>query len=314
VELLLNTRDGWTSQATTVSVSRFNEEARAFRNHLQQRSSEEYLGSGQQLYAWLIKPIEQQLKAADVHTLVFVPDGVLRSIPMAALHDGKEFLIQKYAIATTPGIDLTDFRPIDRTQVRMLALGLSEGVQGFPPLPNVKPEIEAVKGFYGGKALLDRQFLVPAVETEMQGQEYNVVHIASHGLVGNDARDSFLLAYDGKITMDRLSQMIGVYQFRKSALELLTLSACETAVGDDRAALGLAGVAVKSGARSALASLWFIDDEATSLLVTEFYQQLQNPTISKAKALQQAQLKIASDPLRQHPSFWAPFLLINNWL
>jgi CHAT domain-containing protein len=314
VELLLNTKDGWTSQATIVSVSRFNEEARAFRNQLQKRSSQDYLANGQQLYTWLIKPIEEQLKAAEVQTLVFVPDGVLRSIPMAALHDGKEFLVERYAIATTPGIDLTDFRPIDRSQVRMLALGLSEGVQGFPPLPNVKPEIEAVKGLYKGKALIDSQFRVPAVEREMQGQEYNVVHIASHGLVGNDARDSFLLAYDDKITMDRLSQMIGVYQFRKSALELLTLSACETAVGDDRAALGLAGVAVKSGARSALASLWFIDDEATSLLIAEFYRQLQNPSFTKAKALQQAQLRIASDPAHQHPSFWAPFLLINNWL
>jgi len=133
-------------------------------------------------------------------------------------------------------------------------------------------------------------------------------------LVGNEAKDSFLLAYDDKITMDRLSQLIGMFQFRKTSLDLLTLSACETAVGDDRAALGLAGMAVKAGARSALASLWFIDDEATSELVTEFYKQLQDPSISKAVALQRAQLKISSEPIHDHPSYWAPFLLINNWL
>jgi CHAT domain-containing protein len=100
---------------------------------------------------------------------------------------------------------------------------------------------------------------------------------------------------------------------RKNPVELLTLSACQTAVGDERAALGLAGVAIKAGARSALASLWFVNDESTSKLVTEFYQQLQNPTLSKAQALQQAQKSLMEQGY-QHPLYWAPFLLIGNWL
>jgi CHAT domain-containing protein len=191
---------------------------------------------------------------------------------------------------------------------------LTEAVQGFPALLNVQAEMEAVKAVYGGTSLIDGQFRVPAVETELHEQPYSMVHIASHGLVGKEAKDSFILAYDDKITMDRLSQLIGLFQFRNTSLDLLTLSACETAVGDDRAALGLAGVAVKAGARSALASLWFIDDEATAQLVTEFYTQLQDPAISKAVALQRAQLKIFRDPLHDHPCYWAPFLLINNWL
>jgi CHAT domain-containing protein len=140
------------------------------------------------------------------------------------------------------------------------------------------------------------------------------VHIASHGLVESNVKNTFVLAFDQKITMDRLAELVGLFRFRKAPLELLTLSACETAAGDDRAALGLAGVAVKAGARSALATLWFIDDAVTSDLIGEFYKQLQNPTLSKAQALQKAQVKILKDPRYQHPNFWAPFLLINNWL
>jgi|CXWL01.1.fsa_nt_gi CHAT domain-containing protein len=314
LELLVNIAGTWKRAASPVSVGRLTDEVRAFRRTLQDRRTREYLSHGRQLYTWILKPLEQELAAAKIDTLVFIPDGPLRTIPMAALHDGQQFLINQFALAVTPGMDLTDLRPIDRTSVHMLSLGLTEAVQGFPALPNVQAEMDAVKAVYGGTSLIDRQFRVPAVQTELQDQQYSMVHIASHGLVGNEAKDSFLLAYDDKITMDQLSQLIGMFQFRKTSLDLLTLSACETAVGDDRAALGLAGMAVKAGARSALASLWFIDDEATSLLVTEFYKQLQNPSTSKAVALQRAQLKISSDPTHDHPSFWAPFLLINNWL
>jgi len=193
-------------------------------------------------------------------------------------------------------------------------MGLTESVQGFDALPNVQKELETVKGLYGGTLLMNEQFVVPRMEREMREQPVNVVHIASHGLVENDVNDSYLLAYDDKVTMNRLSKLIGMFQYRKNGLELLTLSACETAVGDDRAALGLAGMAIKAGARSALATLWLIDDEATSALVGEFYQQLQDPSVSKAVALQRAQVRVLSDPGRSHPSFWAPFLLISNWL
>jgi CHAT domain-containing protein len=314
LELLVSIAGTWKRVASPVSVGRLTEEVRAFRHTLQKRGTREYLPYGRQLYTWIIAPLEQDLAAAKIDTLVFIPDGPLRTIPMAALHDGQQFLINRFAVAVTPGIDLTDLRPIDRTGVRMLSLGLTEAVQGFPALPNVQAEMDAVKAAYGGTSLIDRQFRVPAVQTELHEQQYSMLHIASHGLVGNEAKDSFILAYDDKITMDRLSQLIGMFQFRDTSLDLLTLSACETAVGDDRAALGLAGVAVKAGARSALASLWFIDDEATAQLVTEFYTQLQDPSISRAVALQRAQLKIARDPLHDHPCYWAAFLLINNWL
>ena len=114
--------------------------------------------------------------------------------------------------------------------------------------------------------------------------------------------------------MERLDHCIGLFRYRDEPLELLTLSACETAAGDDRAALGLAGIAVKAGARSALATLWYINDQASSELVAEFYRQLKKPGMSRGKALQLAQLKLLNDPRYKHPCYWAPFLLINNWL
>jgi CHAT domain-containing protein len=227
--------------------------------------------------------------------------------------DTAVYLIQKYAVAIIPGMDLVDPRPIDRRNVSLLSMGLTESVLDFPALPNVGDELKSMKDLYGGKMLMNDQFVVASMQRELKDNTFNIVHIASHGHVDQDVKKSFLLAYDDKIDMDRLSEVIGLSQFRNSPIELLTLSACETAIGDDRAALGLAGVAVKAGARSALATLWLIDDEATSQLIAEFYGQLGNPSISKAVALQRAQ-KILAEKAHEHPSFWAPFLLINNWL
>jgi CHAT domain-containing protein len=126
--------------------------------------------------------------------------------------------------------------------------------------------------------------------------------------------NTFLLAFDQKVTLDRLNQMIGVFKFRDDPLELLTLSACDTAAGDDRAALGLAGMAIKAGARSALATLWNINDEASVDLVLDFYRELKDTSVSRAVALQRAQIKMLANPRYEHPGFWSPFLMINNWL
>jgi CHAT domain-containing protein len=142
-----------------------------------------------------------------------------------------------------------------------------------------------------------------------------VVHIASHGEFSSDARRSFVLTYDDRLGLNDLEQIIRPAQLRDAPVELLTLSACQTAAGDDRAALGLAGVAVKAGARSAFATLWYVNDEASTTLVTDFYRRLRDePGLSKAKALQHAQVKLLSDPRTNHPCLWAPYLLIGNWL
>jgi len=153
------------------------------------------------------------------------------------------------------------------------------------------------------------------VDKEFAVDNYSIVHIASHGHFDSDAAKTFVLTYDGKLSLDELERMIRPSQIRDKPVELLTLSACQTAAGDDRAALGLAGIAVKAGARSAFATLWFVDDEASTMLVGDFYSDLHNlPGISKAKALQKAQVKLLADPRYGHPCYWAPYLIIGNWL
>ena len=127
--------------------------------------------------------------------------------------------------------------------------------------------------------------------------------------------DNFLLAYDGRVSMDQLAAMVGATRFRaEQPLELLTLSACESAAGDDRAALGLAGVALRAGARSALATLWSVNDQATAEFVVAFYRQWNDPQRSRAEALQYAQIELLSTRHYRHPGYWAPYLLINSWL
>jgi CHAT domain-containing protein len=314
LELLVTLPAGLKRVAVPVAAATLVEEVRAFRLRLEKRTTRQYLPHARKLYEWLVRPLEPELAAARIDTLVFVPDGALRTIPMAALHDGTGFLVAKYAIGITPGLQLTDPRPIRREGGRVLAAGVTEPVQGFPPLPSVSAEIEALRSLYPGTTLLDEQFRLPDLEKKLREETFSILHIASHGEFGDSADSTFLLAYDQKLTIDRLEQLVGTLKYRDEPLELLTLSACDTAAGDDRAALGLAGVAVKAGARSALATLWSVNDDASAGLIADFYRELREPSTSRAKALQRAQLKLLSDPRYEHPGFWSPFLLINNWL
>lgn len=314
LELLLSTGDVIERFTVPVDSATLTEQIRKMRRHLERRIAHRYRSAAKKLHDWLITPLEARLKALNVETLVFVPDGALRTVPIATLYDGEQFLIERYAIATTPGLTLTDPRPIPRTDIQVLANGLTEGVQGFSPLPAVKGELTSIGALFNGLQLQDRRFNVANVEEALATTPYTVVHIASHGQFGTSVQDTFLLTYDGQLTMDKLGDLMGVAAARRKPVELLTLSACQTAAGDDRAALGLAGVAVKSGARSALATLWFVNDEASSLLVSDFYRHLQDPSISKAQALRNAQLGLLKQRAYRHPAFWGPYLLIGNWL
>ncbi|MEO6202830.1 MAG: CHAT domain-containing protein [Nitrospirales bacterium] len=307
---------GGTIKKITVPVQErvLAEKIHLFRTLLEKRTTHQYLPHAQDLYDLLIRPLEPYLDEFNIQTLVFVPDGPLRTIPMGPLHDGKQFLIQKYAVAMTPGLTLTDAHPLDREHVNLLSIGLSEGVQGFPPLPNAKKEMKEIHDLFGGKSLLNEEFSISNLEKGLKEENFTIIHIASHGKFANEAKNSFVLTYDKKLTMDHLRELIGLFQFRKIPLDLLTLSACETAAGDELSALGLAGVAVKSGARSALATLWFINDQATSNLINRFYQGLKESSASKAQALREAQVALLDHPIYRHPGYWAPFLLINNWL
>lgn len=316
-ELLLSLPDGIHQTVIPVGYKKLGQTVLELRRNLQRTASGGFINQAKQLYQWLILPLKAKLDAHHIDTLIIVPDGPLRTIPMAALYDAKnkKFLFHHFALATTPGLTLTDPQRFSRENVKVLLNGLSEGVQGFPPLPSVVQEVKTINEvFSNSTVLLDQAFSLQGINRALQRIPYEIVHISSHGQFDRNHKDSFLLTYDDRLTIDRLETLFQLSELRKGKVELLTLSACQTAVGDERAALGLAGVAIKAGARSALASLWFVDDEATSKLVAEFYQQLQNPSLSKAQALQNAQKKLAVQPKFRHPAFWAPFLLIGNWL
>lgn len=314
MELLMSLPSGLKRISVPVSADQLTQEIRAFRRLVEKRTTREYLPHAQQLYDWLIRPLEPDLFHQKISTLVIVPDSALRTIPLAALHDGTSFLVSKFALAMTPGLTLTDPRPLNREKLRFLTAGLTTAVQGFPALPYVANEVESIQQLYKSDQLLNNAFQTSRLERELREGRYGGLHIATHGKFSTDVNDSYLLTFDGKLTMQTLDQLVGLFRFRQEPLELLTLSACQTGVGDDRAALGLAGVALKAGARSALATLWFINDEASATLISEFYRQLRDPAVSKAVALQRAQQKLLNDRIYGHPAYWSPFLLMNNWL
>lgn len=297
-----------------ITATALTEEIHAFRQMLEKRTTNQYLPHAQRLYQWLFRPLEPELAGGVVTTIVLIPDGALRTIPIAALHDGKQFLVARYAFGVAPGLSLLEPRPLAAKESRVLLTGLSESVQQFPPLPAVLGELAAIEKLTQGKTLRNAEFSEAVFAKELKALPYSVVHIASHGQFDSDPKKSFLLTFDGKITMDDLEQYLKATRFRDDPVELLTLSACRTAAGDDRAALGLAGIAIKAGARSALATLWFVSDQASSDLVTRFYELLRTGQVTKVGALQAAQNEMLKDARYRHPSYWAPFLLIGNWL
>jgi CHAT domain-containing protein/uncharacterized protein HemY len=319
-ELLLHLSDDKIlQQIVPISLNQLEQLIRQFRNNIQDNMSNRFIVQARQLYDWLILPLKEQLLAHKIHTLVIVPDGPLRTVPLSAVFNKneKKFLIHEFAIATIPGFDLTEPYPLPRQNLQVLLNGLSKAVQNFSAIPNVEVEIEAIAPFFLHKnILLNSQFTLRNVSQALQSRTpYSIVHIASHGQFRRDPKDTFLLVYDNKLTMNKLEELMKFEQHYKKPVELLTLSACQTAVGDERAALGLAGVAIKAGAKSALASLWYVKDDATSELMTAFYQKLiDNPQLSKAQALQEAQKTLIANTKFRHPAYWAPFLLIGNWL
>jgi CHAT domain-containing protein len=273
----------------------------------------------QVLYNWLIKPIESQLSANQVDTLVFVLDGVLRNIPIASLYDGEKYLIEKYAIAASVGLQLQNPQALVKQPLKALIAGLTEPppeFSDFAPLPAIKSEVNFISSAgISTTSLLDQQFTREALETMVNAAPFNVVHIATHGQFSSLADKTFILAADGPINVKQFDSLLrSRTQNQSKALELLVLSACQTASGDKHAALGLAGAAIRAGARSTVASLWHIDDESTASFVGDFYQELKSSKISKAQAMRKAQLKMLEHPNFKAPSFWSAYILIGNWL
>jgi len=266
----------------------------------------------QDVYQLLLAPAKAELEANGVKTLVFVLDGALRNIPMAILHDGENYLIQKYNLAITPSLQLLAPKPLAGSQLRVLIGGLSESRQGFTPLPGVKEEVQQIQAEVPSQLLLNENFTSAAIQQQIESAPYPIVHLATHGQFSSDADNTFILAWDEKLNVRELGELLQKREEEaKRPIELLVLSACQTAEGDRRATLGLAGVAVRSGARSTVATLWPVDDKATSEFMTLFYQELVKPGATKAGALRQAQLGLLKD--FPQPYFWAAFVLVGNW-
>jgi CHAT domain-containing protein len=286
--------------------------------------SDKFIEPCQDLYDWLVRPYVQDLDDT-ITTLVFVPDGILRTIAVAALHDGRHFLVEKFQLAIAPALTMVEPKPLDKTAPNALLAGVSEAItfpQGsvepdehYRALKKVPAELREVQNLFGGQTLLNADFSRKRFATALNETTPSIIHIASHAHFSDNYRESFILAYNQKILIDELENLIGLARFRDDPIELLMLSACETAAGDERAALGLAGVAVKAGARSAIGSLWSIADEPAYELVAKFYYNLKHrPGCSKAEALRLAQIDLLKSNMYAHPRHWSGFILVNNWL
>jgi CHAT domain-containing protein len=326
VELLLNFSDNRLEQFSVnkpqelvlKQVAKFRE-ALKFRKKAQQNFYRQVLPAAKMLYITLIAPIAARLEQRQVDTLIVVPDSQLRTIPFAALYDDvkKVFLIEKYALAITPGLILTQAPKTFERDINLLMGGLSEKRSGFYALPNALKPIQAIENQeicpkIVFTALKNQQFQTQRLADNLKQVAYNLIYFSTHAQFDKNSTKSFVLTYDEKLSLDHLENLIRSTQFRDVPVELLVLSACETASGE-RAALGLAGIAVKTGAISAVGSLWKVADESTARLMESFFRELcDNPTLSKAKAFQNAQNKLLSE-YKEYPFYWAPFLLIGNW-
>ncbi|NWF59107.1 MAG: CHAT domain-containing protein [Fischerella sp.] len=289
-----------------------------------QTEVQEFMPLYQQAYNWLIRPLEKELAKTQVKTLVFVLDGELRNIPMSVLHDGKQYLIEKYAVALTPGLQLINPKPLAKIDIKALTAGLSQvrsdlpAHQGFEPLRYVQSEIEQINKLgVSAKSLLNNKFTSKEVQSEILDSPVPIVHLATHAQFSSNAEDTFILFWDRRMNVKQLGNLLQNNTLdSRRPIELLVLSACETAIGDQRAALGLAGVAVRSGARSTLATLWSVQDQSTAKFMGELYSQLEQAKktkISKAQAIQQAQLSLLKDQQYSNPHFWGPFVIVGNW-
>lgn len=339
LELLVETAQGLQRQVQPVPAAELQALALDFAGRLREKLP--YVAQARLLYERLLRPIEAFLAEQQTDTLVVVPDGVLRLVPFGALLDGNRFAIEKLAVVTAPALSLTATGAAPRGPSRRLVAGLSEPgpvIDTLPPgllgelglamtagpperealrrslrLPGVKSELQALGAAAGGATLLDADFTVSRFESLLSSGDFGFVHIASHGVFSSSAAASWVMAYDGLITLDRLQGSLGAERLRERPLELLTLSACQTAEGDDRAPLGLSGAALKARARSALGSLWPVSDEVTPVLMAAFYERLAQRQTSKARALQEVQRAFLAQAAFRHPYYWAAFILVGNW-
>ena len=299
------------------------------------RSRKGYIVPGKQLYDWLVAPMDAELQALGIENVTFLVDYGLRSIPMAAIYDGQQFLIEKYSVGLMPSLSLVNpnYAPIENMEV--LAMGAAQFIDQ-KPLPAVPVELSAItQSLWQGKSFLNETFTLENLKAQRQQQPFGIIHLATHAnFQSGEPNNSYIQLWDRKLRLNQLPQL----DWNNPPVELLVLSACRTALGNEEAELGFAGLAVQAGAKSAIGSLWYVSDEGTLGLMTQLYQTLKQAPI-KAEALRQTQLAmlqgqvyvqrgqlIAGDksvPLPQelarlgdvnfqHPYYWSAFTMIGS--
>ncbi|MEM9925573.1 MAG: CHAT domain-containing protein [Cyanobacteria bacterium P01_D01_bin.50] len=308
-----------------------------------------YLKLSQQLYKWILKPLQEDLNKQKINNPVFVMDEDLRSVPLATLHDGEDFILRKYkySIGLMPSMSLTDTRYRNISQEPVLAMG-SSFLQSKDPkdhLHAAMPEIDFVTKLLGGESFPEEDFTTNNLDEQLQRKTFNIVHIATHAkFQKGTANNSFIQFWNKRLSLPEITTEIPSLKSNKESnnevIELLVLSACETAIGETEAELGFAGIAHHAGVKSVLASLWKVDDVGTLGLMTQFYQNL-NRGATKAEALRQAQLAMLEGKVRtkngrlfapglpkdglelpsklkessenfSHPYYWSGFTVVGN--
>ncbi len=299
-----------------ISATELSNDCAHLRQLLELRTTRQYLPSARRLYDLVIRPIEPFLEKGRVSTLIYVPSGPLMAVPLGAFHDGAQFVASRYAVAVAPTLDLVDPRPFQVAHARALVCGETNRGGDYAELPSVTEEVALVGGRTWSRVLLDDAFTLERIQGEFDRRNFDILHLAAHATLGERGRDSFIVAHGETISMDQLGAVVSTLRRRNAPLELLTLSACETAGETERSAFGLAGLAIKAGAKSAVASLWSVDDAATARLMDRFYGALlsrEDSRVPKARALQLAQQSLIADPVYGHPAYWSAFVLVNNW-
>jgi CHAT domain-containing protein len=338
LHLILVTADGATIHRTVsdANAKNLSEVANNLRLNIvnPQTTRDEYLPPAQKLDRWLIQPISEELKARKIDTILFCLGKGLRGLPLAALHDGQKFLVERYNFSIIPAFNLLDSRSIALTKLQVLAMGANKFSQNAD-LPAVPVELATITqpGLWQGKVLLNEAFTLKKLQQSRLQTPYGIVHLATHAdISAKSVGDSYIQFWDRRLQLDRVRDL----QLDHPPVQLLVLSACRTALGAPNAELGFAGLAVQSGAKAVLASLWSVDDVGTLLLMSGFYQRLKTAPI-KANVLRRTQIAMLQGdltlknssirlvrgslpaeltPLQErdfsHPYYWAAFTTIGN--
>ncbi len=279
---------------------------------------DEVIQKAQIFYQWIFKPIEPTIGSRkDIETLVFVLDGDLRNIPMTLLHDGQNYLFQKYPTAVAPQLEIFAPKPLEkRLKLFIGGVGQPQTIEGkpFDQIRYFEEELNQIKKQVSAREILvNDNFTLANIQQRLELDSFSAIHIKTHGVFSSDPDGTFIVAYNQLVKGKDLANIIqSSHQSESHPIELLVLSACETAQGDNRAILGLAGIAVRAGARSTISTLWEARDAANTELMAKFYQELSKPNMTRAKALQLSQKYL----FEQYPSpnVWAPYVLVGNWL